>query len=80
MDNILVSSKNKEEHDKNLKTAIKRLKEHQVKINKEKSLFHQKKINFLGLSVSAEGILPIQNSMDAFQNMQYPQTKKEIQS
>ena len=80
MDDILVSGKSKEEHDKNLKATMTRLKEHQVKINKEKSLFCQKKIDFLGHSVSAEGILPIQNSMEAIQNMQYPQTKKELQS
>ena len=78
MDDILISSKNKEEYVKNLKATIESLKEHQVKINKEKSLFCQKKIYFLGHSVSSEGVLPIQNSMNAIQSMNPTPNQKYV--
>lgn len=58
LDDILVASKNKEEHEKHLRILFKRLADYGIIINVEKSVFFADSVTFIGYKVSAEGIMP----------------------
>ena len=55
-DDILVYSKNEEEHHRHLETVLQLLRQHQLLINGKKSEFFMTKINYLGHVISSEGI------------------------
>lgn len=58
IDDILIHSKNKEEHENQVKKVLKKLHSKGISINFEKSIFQQKQIKFLGHYVDEEGIKP----------------------
>ncbi|ORD93650.1 YI31B [Enterospora canceri] len=56
VDDILVFSRNTEEHSKHVRTVLTRLNENGVKVNFAKSNFGQKTVEYLGMKISGEGI------------------------
>jgi len=56
IDDILVYSKNEEEHVEHLAAVLRLLREHQLYAKLNKCSFFQKKIHYLGHVVSKEGI------------------------
>lgn len=56
IDDILVYSKNEEEHVKHLATLLRLLREHQLHANLSKCSFFQTEVHYLGYVVSKEGI------------------------
>jgi hypothetical protein len=56
LDDILISSKSKEEHEKHLRMVLQVLREHILYANLSKCIFDQKKIHYLGHIISAAGI------------------------
>ena len=56
IDDILVYSKNKEEHEKHLRVILQTLKEHQLFSKLKKCEFWLDQISFLGHVVSKDGI------------------------
>jgi hypothetical protein len=56
IDDILIYSKNEEEHAKHLRIVLTRLREHQVYAKFSKSAFWLEEIQFLGQVLSAKGI------------------------
>ena len=56
MDDILVYSKNEEEHKEHLRLVLKKLKEHQLYTKFSKCEFWLKEVGFLGHVISGEGI------------------------
>ena len=58
MDDILVYGKDWEEHDKRLECVMKRLREVDLKLNKEKCFFAQSELKFLGHKFTKSGIEP----------------------
>jgi hypothetical protein len=56
IDNILIYSKNKEEHAKHLRIVLTRLREHQLYAKFSKCTFWMEEIQFLGHVLSANGI------------------------
>jgi hypothetical protein len=56
IDDILVYSKNKEEHEQHLRTILQRLHDHQLYAKFSKCAFWLKELPFLGQVISAEGI------------------------
>jgi hypothetical protein len=57
IDDILIYSKNEEEHDENLRIVLSRLREHKLYAKFSKCEFWLKKVPFLGHILSGEGIL-----------------------
>lgn len=59
LDDVIIFSKNDEEHDKHLAEVLKIIDSENIKLNKEKCLFSVKKVDFLGLHISdgARGII-----------------------
>ena len=56
MEDILVFGRTGEEHDENLKKVLKIIQARGLKLNKEKCVFGQSQIPFLGHVIGAEGI------------------------
>jgi hypothetical protein len=56
IDNILVYSKNEEEHEQDLRITLQRLRDHQLYTKFNKVAFWLKEVPFLGHVISAEGI------------------------
>ena len=56
IDDILVYSKNEEEHKQHLRLVLENLREHQLYAKFSKCEFWLKEVGFLGLVISGEGI------------------------
>jgi hypothetical protein len=57
IDDILVYSKNEEEHEKHLRIILQQLQEHQLYTKFSKCTFWLKEVSFLGHVISVEGIV-----------------------
>jgi hypothetical protein len=56
IDDILIYSKNEEEHAQHLQVILQRLRDHQLYAKFSKCAFWQKEVPFIGHVISAEGI------------------------
>jgi hypothetical protein len=56
IDDILIYSKTKEEHEEHLRMVLKTLREHQLYAKFSKCEFYQDKVQYLGHVISGEGI------------------------
>ena len=56
LDDILVYSKNEEEHEENLRLTLQLLREHQLYAKLSKCDFYRDRIQYLGHIISEEGI------------------------
>lgn len=78
MDDFLIASRNKEEHEKHLRQLFKRLDEYGVIINPGKCEFGKSQIEFLGYIVSASGITPSPKKVEAIRNYKKPETINDL--
>ena len=72
LDYILVYSKNKEEHEENLRLTLKLLREHQLYANMSKCDFYRDRIQYLGHIISREGISVDTDKVEAIKNWLTP--------
>ena len=79
IDDILVASSNEKEHEQHLQALFKRLDEHGLIISPEKSIFGATSIDFLGFNISSLGILPINDRIQAINEMSAPKDVKGVQ-
>ena len=80
IDDILVYSKNKEEHEKHLHVILQTLREHQLFAKLNKCEFWLEQISFLSHVVSKDGILVDQSKVEAMLSWKRPTTMSEIRS
>ena len=78
MDDIIVYGENQEEHDKNLETVLSCLLKAGLTLNKEKCVFSQDQINFVGHRVGKDGITADPDKVEALLNMKEPTNVSEI--
>lgn len=78
IDDILIASRDKVEHEEHLRILFSRLNENGVVINVQKCTFGQPKVTFIGYSVSGEGLKPLEDKVHAIQNFPPPQTVKGL--
>ena len=74
----LISSQNEKQHCENLRVLFQRLDEYRVVINLAKSEFGVSEIKFLGYTVTAEGIKPLAERVDAIVKVPLPATVKVL--
>jgi hypothetical protein len=79
LDDLEVASKNKQEHARHLRELFLRLREHGLVINLEKCVFGVESIDFLGHRVSAAGVAPLPDHVEAVTKFPRPSTVKELQ-
>ena len=56
MDDILVFSKDKKQHQEQVKRILEKLRQHQLSLKAEKCYFDKEEIDFLGLIITEKGI------------------------
>ena len=80
LDDILVTGRTNEEHDRNLATVLTRLQDAGLRLKKEKCAFRQKSYTYLGHVIDAEGIHPTEDKVRAVLNAPAPQNVQELRS
>lgn len=78
IDDILIASKNQEEHINHLTQVFQRLSDYSMSINLSKCVFGRETIKFLGHSINADGIFPLAEKVDAIKNYERPKTIKQL--
>ena len=71
IDDILIASKNHEEHEKHLRLLLKKLQEFGLVINSNKCIFGASEVKFLGYIVDSQGVRPDPDRVEAI--VKYPQ-------
>ena len=80
IDDILVYSKNEEEHKEHLRLVLEKLREHELYAKFNKCEFWLKEVGFLGRVISGEGIAVDPTKVVTVTNWVSPTTVGEIQS
>ena len=78
MDDILVSGKDKAEHDQRLKQVLDRLVERGLTLNLEKCLFSQTTLEYLGQIIDSQGIKKDPSKVKAIADMAVPQNIADL--
>ena len=80
MDDILIFTKDLEEHQWIVNEVLKWLKENDLFLKPQKCFFEQKEVKFLGLIISEEGIRMDPKKVEGVQNWPRPKKVKEVQA
>ncbi|WOH01704.1 hypothetical protein DCAR_0521089 [Daucus carota subsp. sativus] len=80
IDDILVYSKTKEEHEEHLRVVLETLREHKLYAKYKKCEFWLDQVAFLGHIVSADGIKVDPGKVEAITNWPRPSTVTEVRS
>ncbi|XP_030747091.1 uncharacterized protein K02A2.6-like [Sitophilus oryzae] len=80
VDDIVIFGQNDEEHDKRLKKTLETLKNNNVLLNDQKCQYRLKKVNFLGHTLTAEGVTPLESYIAGILSFRKPNTIEETQS
>jgi hypothetical protein len=78
LDDIIVAGKSFDEHLENLELVFKRLRMHGLKLNAAKCELFKKEVNFLGHTLSREGVTPLKSNIQAILDFEPPKTIKEV--
>lgn len=79
-DDIIVFGKDQEEHNKNLRGVLQRLKENNLRLNKDKCAFSKTEIKFYGHIFSSVGVRPDPKKVKAIHEAQPPRNHSELKS
>ncbi|KAD4385652.1 hypothetical protein E3N88_25821 [Mikania micrantha] len=80
IDDILIYSKNKKEHEQHLKTVLELLKEERLYAKFSKCEFWLREVQFLGHVINSDGIHVDPAKIEAINNWDVPTTPTEIRS
>ena len=65
LDDCLIFSKDKQEHDKTVREVLRRLSDNNMALSVEKCKFAKNQVDYLGYSVTPTGIKPLPRKLDA---------------
>ena len=80
VDDILVSGARDEDHLNNLEEVLKRLASAGLRLRKNKRVFMEPQVTYLGHKVSKEGIQPLDDKVNAITNAPAPKNVSELKS
>jgi len=80
IDDVIVHGRTREEHDANLRKALQRAEQKNLKLNPEKLTVGAQQVEYFGHLITSEGLKPDPNKVKAIQNMPPPSDKKELQT
>jgi len=80
IDNILIYSKNEQDHKEHLRIVLQMLREHQLYAKFSKCEFFQSKIHYLGHVISKEGISVDRDKIQAIMGWPIPKDVSDIRS
>lgn len=79
-DDIIIYSKNMEEHIKHVDDVLKRLDANGFSISKDKIVLGRPEVQWLGYTISAKGVRPNMDKIKELSAMRRPQNIKELRS
>jgi hypothetical protein len=79
LDDILIYSKTPEEHEDLVKKVLAKLEQHDLAVSLKKSVFHVKKVEFLGYIVSTEGVTMSEKKVESIMKWEAPRSVKDVQ-
>jgi hypothetical protein len=77
-DDIIIWGHSKEEHDERLKGVLDRIREANLKLNKQKCVFCVQELKFLGHTLTAYGVKPDEVKVRAVMEMPVPENKSDL--
>jgi len=80
LDDLVISSRTKEEHARHLRTVLGTLKKHNIYLNPKKSTFFQQQLDFLGHRLVNGGLVPVPEKVAAVRRLAIPTTIGEVRS
>ena len=80
LDDLIIYSKNEQDHAKHLKMVFQRLKKYNLTLNGSKCHIGKSEVELLGFIISAQGIRPQPKKTEAIQNLAYPTTVREVKA
>ena len=80
VDDILIWGKDIEEHDERLKHVLDRIREHNMKLNRDKCEFRKSSISYVGHELTGQGCKPDPEKVRAVKEMPPPTNVKELQT
>ncbi|XP_043229035.1 uncharacterized protein K02A2.6-like [Amphibalanus amphitrite] len=80
LDDILVASSSVEEHRRDLSQVMERLEKYNIHLNGAKCEMFKTELDYLGHRITADGIHPTEEKIQAIRNMKRPDDVKELQS
>jgi len=80
LDNILIFSKNLDEHKIHIQKVLERLQEHNLHAKPEKCKFHTTSVEYLGIIITPEGVCMDPRKVQAILQWPAPRKVKELQS
>ena len=78
LDDILIASRNFEEHTSHVIEVLQRLQDVGLKVKPSKCRFAEKQVDYLGFNISATGVCPTHRNVFAVKEFPRPNTVKEI--
>merc|ERR1711978_333822 len=78
LDDVLVWAKDERQHQKRVDALLKRLHENGLAIARDKCQFSKSALTFLGYTVSAQGIVPLQRKVETITAFPPPQKAKSL--
>lgn len=78
IDDILIFSRNAEEHAEHVEWVLSQLRRNGYYANPDKCEFYQNKVNFLGHVITADGVAVQQHKVDAVANWPRPQSVSDV--
>jgi len=79
-DDIIIHGKDQQEHDQRLMTALQRLSEVGLTVNRDKCQFQMNQLEFMGHLLTERGVGPTQSRIEAIKNARHPNTPSEVRS
>ena len=80
LDDILVAGRNKQEHDQRLEQVLQRLAQSGIHLQKEKCLFCQTQVEYLGHCVDTTGIHPTEKKVTAIKEALVPTDASQLRA
>lgn len=80
LDDLLVHGKGYREHDKRLNKLMKRLKDYNVVLNKDKAEIGVSAVKFVGHIISKDGVRPCEDKVEAIKKFRMPESPEETRS
>ena len=77
-DDVIVHSKNHEEHDRHLKNFLSHCRDNDIKLNREKLQLRMPEISFLGHQIAANGLQTDPEKVRAINDMDAPRNVEEL--
>ena len=80
LDDVLVTGRTREEHIRNLEAVLRRFRKFGVRLAEQKCSFFQKKVVYLGMQVSKDGLKPTDERVQSILSAPRPESKEALRS